>query len=81
MHAVLLCRAELYSQLPLLTILLLEYDVSQLLVELAEGKGTSLLDIISRVFQQKYMRCERLHSFLCHHLVTPYQSTGHLKTK
>ena len=77
MHAVLLCRAELYSQLPLLTILLLGYDVSQLLVELAEGKGTSLLDIISRVFQQKYMRCERLHSFLCHHLVTPYQSTGH----
>ena len=60
MHTVLLCRAELYSQLPLLTILLLEYDVSQLLVELAEGKGASLLDIISRVFQQKYMRCERL---------------------
>ena len=56
MHAVLLRRAEL----------LLEYNVSQLSVELAEGRYTSLSDIISRVFQrwliQNYKRCERFVS-------------------
>ena len=45
MHAVLLRRAEPSS-------LLLEYDVSQLSVELAEGRYISLSVIISRVFQR-----------------------------
>ena len=48
----------------------LEYDVSQLSVELAEGRYTSLSDIISRLFQrwliQNYKRCESFHSFLRH---------------
>ena len=45
MHAVLLRRAEPSS-------LLHEYDVSQLSVELAEGRYISLSVIISRVFQR-----------------------------
>ena len=56
MHAVLLRRAEL----------LLEYNVSQLSLELAESRYTPLSDIISRVFQrwliQNYKRCERFVS-------------------
>ena len=42
--------------------LLLEYDVSQISVQLAEGRYTTLSNIISRVFQrwliQNYKRCE-----------------------
>ena len=68
--------------------LLLEYDVSQLSVELAEGRYTSLSVIISRVFQrwliQNYKRCERFvrvnwefSQFSTSSPLIRYQSTGH----
>ena len=45
MHVVLLRRAKPYTYI---SSLLLEYDVSQLSVELAEGWYTFLLDVISK---------------------------------